>query len=147
MTKRFSQGHNQQSQGSMTLSEHRYSTSSSLGYPTVIKAEENDIKSSLIKMIEVFKEETNKSLKEIQESTIKHEKEINKTVQDLKMKIEAIKKIQTEGTVDMKNLGKRTEKLYISTTNKTQEMEERISDIEDIIQEIDTKKFLNLKNT
>ena len=37
-------------------------------------------------MIEVFKEEMNKFLKEIQENTIKWEKEMNKILQDLKMK-------------------------------------------------------------
>jgi hypothetical protein len=33
----------------------------------------------------------NKSIKEIQENTIKQMKKMNKTVQDLKMEIEAIK--------------------------------------------------------
>jgi hypothetical protein len=37
-------------------------------------------------MIEAFKEEINKSLQEIQENTIKHVKEINKPVQELKVK-------------------------------------------------------------
>lgn len=46
-------------------------------------------------MIETFKEETNGSLKDIQENTIKQVKEINKTVQNLKMETEAIKKTQT----------------------------------------------------
>jgi hypothetical protein len=35
-------------------------------------------------MIESFEEEMNKSLKQIQENTIKQVKEMNKTVQDLK---------------------------------------------------------------
>jgi hypothetical protein len=43
-----------------------------------------------------FKEET-KFLKDIQENTIKQVKEINKTVQDLEVEVEAIKKIQTYG--------------------------------------------------
>lgn len=34
--------------------------------------------------------------------------EINKTVQDLKMEAEAIKKTQTEGILEMEDLGKRT---------------------------------------
>jgi hypothetical protein len=42
-------------------------------------------------MIEAFKEEMNKSLKEIQENTIKQMKERNKTVQELKMEIETKK--------------------------------------------------------
>ena len=40
------------------------------------------------KQLESLKEETQKSLKELQENTIKQEKEMNKTNQDLKMKIE-----------------------------------------------------------
>jgi hypothetical protein len=59
-------------------------------------------------MIEAFKEEINKSLKNIQENTIKHMKEMNKTVQDLKVEIEAIKKTQTEEILEMENLGTRT---------------------------------------
>jgi uncharacterized protein YllA (UPF0747 family) len=42
--------------------------------------------------VEVFKEETNKSFKDIHENTIKQMKEINKTVQDLNVQIEEIKK-------------------------------------------------------
>ena len=38
----------------------------------------------------------NKFLKEIQENRIKQVKETNKTVQDLKMKVEETKKTQTE---------------------------------------------------
>ena len=60
-------------------------TTASPGYP-------NDLKSNLLKMIETFKEEMNKSLKEIQENTIKQVKKINKIAQDLKVEIEAIKK-------------------------------------------------------
>ena len=66
-------------------------------------------------MIEAFKEEMNKSLKEIQENTIKQVKEMNKTVQDLKMEIEAIKKTQTEEILEMENLGKITGTTDVST--------------------------------
>lgn len=68
-------------------------------------------------MIEDFKEETNKSLKDIQENIIKQVKEINKTVQDLKAAVEAIKKIQTEGTLEWKNLEKRTGKTDTNIIN------------------------------
>jgi hypothetical protein len=44
-------------------------------------------------MRKAFKEEMNKSHKEVQENTIKTVK-MNKTVQDLKMEIEAMKKTQ-----------------------------------------------------
>ena len=48
-----------------------------------------------------------KSLEEMNESLEEnHSKEMNKTVQDLKMEIEAIKKTQTERILGMKNLGK-----------------------------------------
>lgn len=46
--------------------------------------------SNLIKMVQAFKEEKSKSLKAIQENTIKEGKEINETIQDLET--EAIKK-------------------------------------------------------
>ena len=44
----------------------------------------------------------NKSLEENREKAIKQMKE---TIQDLKIEIETIKKIQTEGTLKMKNTG------------------------------------------
>jgi hypothetical protein len=50
------------------LEPHRsdsYPTTASPGYPNTIKAQENSLKTSLIKMIEAFKREMNKSLKEI----------------------------------------------------------------------------------
>ena len=49
-----------------------------------------DLKSNLIKMIEAFKEEINKSLKEIQGNTIKQvevfKKETNKSLKDMQEK-------------------------------------------------------------
>ena len=55
---------------------------------------------------------------------------MNKTVQDLKIEIEAIKKIQTEGILEMENLGKCTGTTNTSITNRKQEMEDRISGME-----------------
>ena len=55
----------------------------------------------------------NNFLKEIEENIIKRMKEINKTVQDLKVAIKAIekrRKKETEGILEMENLGKRTAK-------------------------------------
>lgn len=43
-------------------------------------------------MRKAFKEEMNKSLEEVQETTNKQVKETNKTLQDLKVEIEAVKK-------------------------------------------------------
>lgn len=53
---------------------------------------QKEIQKNIVIHAEVLKEERNKSLKEIQENTIKQVKKINKKVQDLKMEIEAIKK-------------------------------------------------------
>jgi methyl-accepting chemotaxis protein len=96
-------------------------------------------------MIEAFKEEANKSLKDKQENTIKQVKEINKIVPNLKAEIKAIKKAQTEGTLEMDNLGKRTKTTDASITQRIQEMEERISGVEDRIEEIDISVNENVK--
>jgi hypothetical protein len=54
-------------------------------------------------MIETFREEANKSLKDIQENVIKMVKGINKNnFQVLKVEIQAIKKTQNEGILKMK---------------------------------------------
>jgi hypothetical protein len=60
------------------------------------------------KQLEALKEETQKSLKELQEDKIKQTKERNKTIQDLKMELETIKKSQSETTLELENLGKRS---------------------------------------
>jgi hypothetical protein len=57
------------------------------------------------KQVEILKYETHKSLKEIQENTIKQVKQLKKTVQDLKMEIETINKSQSEATLEMENPG------------------------------------------
>ena len=56
------------------------------------------------------------------------------TVQDLETEMEAMKKTQTEGRLDMENLGKQTETWETSITNRIQEIEERLSDDEDTIE-------------
>lgn len=45
-----------------------------------------------MKIRESFMEDINKSLNKIQENTGKEVKELNKTIQDLKVKVETIKK-------------------------------------------------------
>ena len=47
-----------------------------------------------------------------------------------------MKKTQTKGRLEIENLGKRTETTERSITNRKQEIEERISDTEDTIEEI-----------
>jgi hypothetical protein len=54
----------------------------------------------MFKLIEAFIEETNK-YKEIQENTIKQVEDTNKTVQEMKIEIEAIKKTQSEAILEM----------------------------------------------
>jgi DNA-binding Lrp family transcriptional regulator len=58
-------------------------------------------------------------------------KELNKTVQDVKVDRETIKISQMEATLEIENLGKRTGTTDSSITNRIYKMEERISDTED----------------
>jgi hypothetical protein len=61
---------------------------------------------------------------------------MNKAVQDLKMEIleiKTIKKTQTQGILEMENLGNQRGTIDTSITNRIWEMEERILVIEDTI--------------
>jgi cell division protein FtsL len=70
---------------------------------------------------------------------------MNKTIQDLKMEIETIKKSQRETDLEIENLGKRSGVIDASITNRIQEIEERISSAEDTIENIDTTVKENTK--
>jgi predicted nucleic acid-binding Zn-ribbon protein len=73
---------------------------------------------------------------------------MNKTIQDLKMEIETIKKSQRETTLELENLGKRSGVIDASIiTNRIQEIEERISGAEDTIENIDTTVKGNAKSS
>ena len=61
------------------------------------------------------------------------------------MEIEAIKKSQRETTLELENLGNRSGVIDASITKIIQEIEERISDAEDTIQNIDTTVKENAK--
>ena len=74
-------------------------------------------------------DEMNKSLKETQEKQEKAIKQVRETIQDLKNEMKVMKKTQTEGRLDMENLGKRIGTAETRITNRIQEIEERISDI------------------
>jgi prefoldin subunit 5 len=76
-------------------------------------------------------------------------KELNKTIKDLKMEIEAIKKSQRETTLEIEDLGKRSGVIDASITNRIQKIEERISGAEDTIEKIDisVKENAKSKNT
>jgi hypothetical protein len=107
-------------QGYLASSEHNSPTIPSTGYTITLEKQDMGLKSLLImmmedlkkdinnslkeiqvntgKQVEVLKEETQKSLKELQENTIKWKKEMNKSIQDLKMEIETIKNSQRKTT-------------------------------------------------
>jgi hypothetical protein len=70
---------------------------------------------------------------------------MNKTIQDLKMELETIKKSQREINLELENLGKRPGVIDASITNRIQGIEERISDAEYIIENIDTTVKENAK--
>ena len=65
--------------------------------------------------MDTIKEEKQKSLGELQENTTKQVMELNKTIQDLKLEVEPIKKSQRETTWEI----------------EIQEIEERISGSQD----------------
>jgi hypothetical protein len=104
-----------------------------------------EIQENTAKQVEVLKEETQKSLKELQESITKQVMEWNKTIQDLKMEVEAMKKTQRETTLKIETLGQKSGTIDVSITNRIQEMEERISGTEDSIENIGTTIKENAK--
>ena len=73
-------------------------------------------------------------------------KKLNKTIQNLKLEIETIKKSQIETTLELENLGKRSGVIHASITNRIQEIEERISGAEVTIESIDTPVTENAKS-
>jgi predicted RNase H-like nuclease (RuvC/YqgF family) len=64
--------------------------------------------------------------------------ELNKTIQDLKREVDTIKKTQSESTLEIENLGKKSGTIDVSISNRIQEIEERISGAEDSIENITT---------
>jgi hypothetical protein len=119
-----------------------------------------DLNSLTMRMMENFKkeiqeitgkqpeEETQKSLRELQENTTKQVMELNKTIKDIKMEVETIKKTQRETTLEMEILGKKSGYIDASISNRIQEMEERISGAEDSIEKWaqQSKIMQNAKN-
>jgi chromosome segregation ATPase len=71
--------------------------------------------------------------------------ELNKSIQDLKMEVETIKKTQRETTLEIEILRKKSGTRDMSIRNRIQEMEERISGAEDSIENIDTTIKENAK--
>jgi hypothetical protein len=81
-------------------------------------------------------------------------KELNKTIQDLKMDVETTKKIQRETTLEIEILEKKLGAIDASIINRIQEMEERISGAENSIKKhrhnnqrkCKRQKYTNLKH-
>jgi peptidoglycan hydrolase CwlO-like protein len=85
-----------------------------------------------------------KKEKKLQENTTKQVKELNKTIQDLKIEIETIKESQRETTLEIKIPGKRSGVIDANITNRIQEIEGRR--VEDTIENIDTTAKENAKS-
>jgi chromosome segregation ATPase len=161
-------GGKHKNKGYLASSEPNSPTIANPGYTITLGKQDSDLKSLLMMMIEDFKkdinnsrkeiqentgkqlealkEETQKSLKELQEYTIKQVKKTNKTIQDLKMQLETIKKSQRETNLELENPGKRSGVIDARITNRIQEIEERISGAEDTIEKIDTTVKENAKS-
>jgi predicted RNase H-like nuclease (RuvC/YqgF family) len=105
-----------------------------------------EIQENTAKQVEVLREETQKSLKGLQENTTKQMMELNKTIQDLKVEVETIKKTQRETTLEIEILGKKSDTIDVSIRKRIQEMEEKISSAEDSIENIDTTIKENTKS-
>ena len=70
---------------------------------------------------------------------------MNKTIQDLKMEMEAINKSQSETTLDIENLEKKSGVIDASVKIRFQEIEERISGAQDTAENIGTTVKENAK--
>ena len=82
-----------------------------------------EIQENTAKQVEDLKEETQKFLKELQENMIKQVMELNKTIQDIKREVDTIKKTQSEATLEIETLGKKSGTTDESISNRIQEME------------------------
>jgi hypothetical protein len=72
--------------------------------------------------------------------------ELNETIQDLKMEVETIKKCQREINLEKEILGKKSETIDASISNRIQEMAERTLGAEDSIENMDTTIKENAKS-
>ena len=70
---------------------------------------------------------------------------MKKTIQNLKIELETIKKSQRETSQEIENLGKKSGAIDASITNRIQDIEERISGAEDSIENIVTTVKENVK--
>jgi uncharacterized coiled-coil DUF342 family protein len=72
--------------------------------------------------------------------------ELNKTIQVLKREVDTIKNTQSEATLEIEALGKKSGPIYESISNRIQEMEERTSGAEDSMENIRTTIKENKKH-
>jgi hypothetical protein len=86
-------------------------------------------------------------LKEKQENTSKQVMEMNKTILDLKKgsRHNKTKKPQSEATLEIETLGKKSRTIDSSISKRIQEMEERISCAEESIENMGTTIKENAK--
>lgn len=63
---------------------------------------------------------------------------MNKTLQELKVEIESVKKAETEGNLEMKNFRDSKSNLRDKSYQQNQEMKERILGFQNTIKEMDT---------
>jgi hypothetical protein len=92
-----------------------------------------------------FEEDITISLKEIQENTGKQLKELNKEIQDLKVEVETIKKTQM-GHKPGNGKPRKAVRNYRCEYHQQNTREERVSGIEDTVEEIDTTVKENSKH-
>ena len=71
---------------------------------------------------------------------------MNKTIQDINMEMETIKKSQRETTLALENLGKRSGVIDASITKIIQEKEEKILGAEDTIEKKLTQQSKKMQN-
>jgi hypothetical protein len=64
--------------------------------------------------------------------------EMNKTILAIKREVDTKKKTQSEATLEIETLGKKSGTIDASDSNRIQEMEERISGAEDCIENMGT---------
>ena len=74
----------------------------------------------------------------MKENTTKQVMELSKTIQDLKSEVDTIKKTQSKATLEIEYLGKKSGTIDASISTRIQDMEERMTDAEDFIENIGT---------
>jgi phage host-nuclease inhibitor protein Gam len=99
-----------------------------------------DIQENTAKQVEDLKAEAKKSLKELQENTTKQVMELKKTIQDLKREVDTIKNTQSDETLEIETIGKKSGTIDASISNRIQEMGERISGAECSIENISIQR-------